>query len=63
MTEELKKLGLNVGHRRVARLIREYGICVKRTRKYTATSDSNHSFNITPNLVNWDFSANKPNQK
>nr|WP_321455390.1 IS3 family transposase [uncultured Cohaesibacter sp.] len=63
MTEELKELGLNVGHRRVGRLMRENGICVKRTRKYKATTDSNHGFNVAPNLLNRDFFADRPNQK
>lgn len=34
MTEELQELGLNVGHGRVGRLMRENGIKVIRTRKY-----------------------------
>lgn len=63
MTEELKELGLNVGHRRVGRLMRENGIVVKRNRKFKATTDSNHNFNIAPNLLDQDFSAERPNQK
>ncbi len=63
MTEELKELGLNVGHRRVGRLMRDNGISVVRTRKYKATTDSNHRFNIAPNLLNRDFTATLPNQK
>ena len=63
MTEELKELGLQVGHRRVGRLMRDNGITVKRNRKFKATTDSNHSFNIAPNLLNRDFSAAGPNQK
>lgn len=63
MTEELKELGLAVGHQRVGRLMKENGICVVRTRKYKATTDSNHRFNISPNLLDQDFSANAPNQK
>lgn len=68
MTEELKELGLAVGHRRVGRsagrrLMRENGIVVKRNRKFKATTDSNHSFNIAPNLLNRDFTAERPNQK
>ena len=47
----------------VGRLMRENGICVKRNRKYKVTTDSNHSFNIAPNLLNRNFSADKPNQK
>lgn len=63
MTEELKELGLDVGHRRVGRLMRENGISVVRTRKYKATTDSNHRFNIAPNLLDRDFTADQPNQK
>ncbi len=63
MTEELKELGLAVGHRRIGRLMRENGLSVVRTRKYKATTDSNHSFTIAPNLLNRDFSAEMANQK
>ena len=34
-----------------------------RTQKYKATTDSNHTFNIAPNLSDQDFSATGPNQK
>ena len=63
MTEELKELGFDVGHRRVGRLMRQNGISVVRTRKHKVTTDSNHKFNIAPNLLNRDFMAAKPNQK
>jgi transposase InsO family protein len=29
----------------------------------SATTDSNHRFNIAPNLLDRDFSASAPNQK
>jgi len=63
MTEELKELGFDVGHRRVGRLMRQNSISVVRTRKHKMTTDSNHRFNISPNLLNRNFSADKPNQK
>jgi len=63
MTEELKEVGLNVGHRKVGRLMRQNGISVVRTRKYKATTDSNHNFNVAPNLLDRNFTADKPNQK
>ncbi len=63
MTEELKEIGLNVGHRRVGRLMRQNDIAVVRTRKHKVTTDSNHSFNIAPNLLNRNFTADRPNQK
>jgi putative transposase len=41
----------------------ENGIKIIRTQKYKATTDSNHTFNITPNLLDQDISADGPNQK
>ena len=63
MAEELQEEGLNVGHRRVGRLMRENCIRVERSKKYKVTTDSNHAFNIAPNLLNRDFRAELPNQK
>jgi transposase InsO family protein len=66
MTEELKEVGLNVGHRRVGRLMRQNGISVVRTRKHKVhkvTTDRDHKFNIAPNLLDRNFSAGEPNQK
>ena len=45
------------------RLMRDNGIKIIRTQKYKATTDSNHTFNIAPNLLDQDFSAIGPNQK
>jgi transposase InsO family protein len=63
MTEELKEVGIDVGHRRVGRLMRENGIVVERTRRFKATTDCDHTFNIAPNLLDRDFTADRPNQK
>ena len=63
MTEELKEVGVEVGYRRVGRLMRENGIIVERKRKFKATTDSDHTFNIAPNLLERDFTADRPNQK
>ena len=63
MTEELKEIGLNVGHRRVGRLMRQNGISVVRTRKHKVTTDSDHKFNIAPNLLDRDFNADQQKQK
>jgi len=46
----------------VSRLL-ENGIKIVRTRKHKVTTDSNHAFNIGPNLLDQDFSANQPDQK
>jgi len=63
MTEELKELGFDVGHRRVGRLMRQNGISVVRTRKHKITTDSNHKFNIAPNVLKQNFTADRTNQK
>ena len=63
MTAELKEQGLQVGHRRVGRIMRDNGIRVERSKKYKVTTDGNHSFNIAPNLLDGDFTATAQNQK
>ena len=63
MTEELRGLGFKAGQRRIGRLMRENGIVAIRTRKYKATTDSNHTLAVAPNLLDRDFSATAPNQK
>jgi putative transposase len=63
LTEEMKEVGADMGHRRIGRLMRENGIVVERKRKFKATTDSDHRFNIAPNLLERDFTADQPNQK
>ena len=63
MTEELKEAGVDVGHRRVGRIMRENGIRVERSKQYKVTTDSNHTFNIALNLLGGDFHATTQNQK
>lgn len=63
MTEALKESGLRVGQSRVGRLMRQNGIRIIRSRKFKRTTDSDHAFNIAPNLLQQDFTASGPNQK
>lgn len=63
MTEELRDLGFDVSHHRVGRLMGQNGICPIRTRKHKVTTDSNHNYNIAPNLLKQDFTASGSNQK
>jgi len=58
MTGELNELGIRVG-----RLMRQNGIQIIRSRKFKRTTDSDHTFNIAPNLLQQDFTAGGPNQK
>lgn len=63
MTEDLRELGFDVSHHRVGRLMVQNGVSPIRTRKYKVTTDSNHNYNIAPNLLKQDFTATEPNQK
>ena len=63
MIKELNELGLRVGHRRVGRLMRQNAIDAVRTHKFKATTYSDHTFNIAPNLLKQDFAASQINQK
>jgi len=48
---------------RVARLMRENGIRSKTVRKYKATTNSKHNLPVAENLLNQDFTADRPNEK
>ena len=63
MTRELQDEGLKVGRRRTARLMRENGLKARQKRRFKRTTDSHHAFPIAPNLLEQDFSAERPNQK
>jgi putative transposase len=63
VTRELQDEGLEVGRRRTARLMRENGLKARQKRRFKRTTDSHHAFPIAPNLIEQDFSAERPNQK
>jgi putative transposase len=63
MTDELRDLGFTVSQKRVARLIKDNNIKVIRTYAFKKTTDSDHNFNMAPNLLDVDFSTTGPNQK
>lgn len=43
--------------------MRKNGIRSKTVKKYKATTNSNHNLPVAENLLNREFTANKPNQK
>jgi|GEM_PF-514213 len=51
-----------IGRRRVARLMREDGLFARRKRRFVCTTDSKHSFDIAPNLLERNFTATAPDQ-
>lgn len=59
---ELTAKGISCSRNRVARLMKEQGIRAKSKRKFRVTTDSKHSLPVAPNLLNRNFSADRPNQ-
>ena len=58
---ELRHQGLVVNAKKIRRLMREYELQPKGRRRFMATTDSNHSYPIFPNLAN-DMAIDGPNQ-
>ena len=63
ITWALRHEGWRVGKNRVARLMRQNALRAKAARKFKATTNSDHNLPVAPNLLNQDFSAQRPNQK
>src|SRR5215207_8865084 len=63
LTRELQDQGLAVGRRRTARLMRENGLKARQLRRFKRTTDSQHAFPVAPNLLDQDFSAERPGEK
>lgn len=59
---ELRARGCRVSRKRVARLMRTEGLCVRRRRRKRRTTDSSKTRRIAPNLLSRDFSAERANQ-
>lgn len=61
---EMQGLGYRLGQKRVERIMCENKLfSTYRKRRNPKTTDSGHDNPISPNLLNRDFSAAKPNQK
>lgn len=63
IARRLKAEGTSGGRHRVARIMRLHGWRAKAARKYKATTNSNHNLPVAPNLLQQDFTANRPNEK
>jgi putative transposase len=59
----LQEAGLKVARRRTARLMRDNGLRARPKRRFTRTTDSHHAHPIAPNLLDQDFSAERPDEK
>ena len=60
--KDLQALSYRVSCKRVARLMRREGLSARPPRRYRATTDSNHTLAIAPNVVAREFHASAPNR-
>ena len=58
---ELQAQGIKCARKRVARLMREYGLFAQCPRHRTVTTQSDPDAPVAPNLLKRDFSADRPN--
>lgn len=58
----LRKKGVRVGAKRVARLMRAASIVARQKRRFRRTTDSNHSSPIAPNVIARNFEPCAPNK-
>ena len=64
ITDDLNELGIKTSRNRVARLMHKANIKSIMYQKFRVqTTDSNHDYPIANNLLNRQFSAEKPGQK
>lgn len=63
ITKRLNQQGEHVGKQRVARIMRQHGWRAKASKKFKATTNSNHQLPVAPNLLQQNFIAHKPNEK
>jgi len=60
--QKLLREGYHIGKKRVERLMQELAIQAVAKRKYKATTDSKHTQPVADNLLNRDFTVERPNQ-
>ena len=59
---DLQAQGLCVSVRTVGRIMRRLGLRAKCSRQFKRTTDSNHKYDASPNLLNRHFTATQANQ-
>ena len=61
--EALKQQGITCSENRVARLMRLRGLRAKKTKRFKTTTKRDKAARAAPNLLERDFTADRPNQK
>lgn len=63
ITAQLNQEGYIVNRKTVAKSLRKQGLRARASKKFKATTNSNHNLPVAPNLLNQNFEADHPNQK
>lgn len=63
ITHQLRDQGICVSQKTVARVMKVHGMASRTVKKYKATTNSEHSLPVYPNVLNRQFHAEKPNEK
>ena len=53
--QDLQAVGIKCSQKRVARLMKEQNLMVRKPRKFVATTDSGHAFPVAQNLLNREY--------
>jgi putative transposase len=62
LSDRLKKQGIAVGRFKTRRIMRDLGLQVRYPKRIKVTTDSNHNEAISPNRLDRQFQAAKPNE-
>jgi putative transposase len=62
ITLELQEQGFSVGANRIARLMHQMGLVASAPRRFRRSGGSEHGLPVAPNVVQRDFSPDRPNQ-
>ena len=62
ITAEIKAKGFNVSVRTVGRIMQSLGLRARGCRKFKRTTDSNHKYGASPNMLDRQFTVTRPNQ-
>ena len=54
---QLDSDGIKCGKSKISKLMKNYNISSKITRKFKATTYSNHNYNVAPNLLKQEFNV------
>jgi len=61
ISRDLRNEGRQIGRYRARSLMVKLGLTVKRKKRYVVTTDSNHSYQVAPNLLDRRFDVDQPN--